>query len=236
MKRLHAFSLPVILLASVTVAAAKQHKLTSDVKTRLSNAAEVFREIMDTPDKNIPQELLDSSQCVAIIPGMKKGAFIFGAVYGKGFVSCRNKDGAGTGWTAPGAVTVEGGSFGLQLGGEETDVVMLLMNKHAESRLLSSQFTLGADASVAAGPVGRNATAQTDAYMTAEILSYSRSRGAFAGISLKGSTLRQDKDVDDEIYGKPLTNKQIIEGQVAAPPAVRPLTGILDKYSPRRKS
>jgi lipid-binding SYLF domain-containing protein len=226
--------LSVSLLTSATALSAKQSHLSSDVKERLEKTVQVFQSIMATPDKSIPQELLDSSQCIAIVPGMKKGAFIFGAVYGKGFISCRNKDGIG--WTAPGAVTVEGGSFGLQLGGEETDVVMLLMNKEAEARLLSSQFTLGLDGSIAAGPVGRSATAQTDPYMTAEILSYSRSRGIFAGISLKGSTLRQDKDVNDEIYGKPLTNQQIIEGQVEAPPAVRPLTAVLDKYSSRKTS
>jgi lipid-binding SYLF domain-containing protein len=223
-----------VLLAGAFTAAAKQGRLSSDVKHRLKQTKEVFQEIMATPDNAIPQQLLDSSQCIVIIPGMKKGAFVFGAQYGKGFISCRNKDGVG--WTAPGAVSVEGGSFGLQLGGQETDVVMLLMNKHAEDRLLSSQFTLGADASIAAGPVGRNATAQTDAYMTAEILSYSRSRGVFAGVSLKGSTLRQDKDVDAEIYGRAITNKQIIEGQVKPPAATRPLMAALNKYSARRTS
>jgi lipid-binding SYLF domain-containing protein len=232
MKIATVFVLSVTLLAGAALAARKP-QLTNDVKNRLTNATEVFREIMNSPDKTIPQDLLDSSQCIAIIPGMKKGAFIFGGVYGKGFVSCRNKDGVG--WTAPGAVTVEGGSFGLQIGGEETDVVLLLMNKHAENSLLSSQFTIGADASAAAGPVGRTATAQTDAYMSAEILSYSRSRGVFAGVSLKGSTLRQDKDVNDEIYGKGLTNKQIIEGQVKPPAPVEPLVSVLDKFSPRQK-
>ena len=234
MKAISTLLLSATLLASATNAVAKQNRVSSDVGDRLRQAGQTFREIMDTPDKGIPQELLDSSQCIAIIPGMKKGAFIFGAVYGKGFLTCRNKNGVG--WTAPGAVTVEGGSFGLQFGGEETDVIMLVMNKGAEDRLLSNQFTLGVDGSVAAGPVGRTATAQTDAYLTAEILSYSRSRGVFAGISLKGSTLRQDKDADYEIYGKEVSNKQIIEGGTKVTSAVRPLVSVLDKYSARKTS
>ncbi len=223
-----------MLLPGLAAAAPTRGRVSSDVRDRLSRTGQVFQEIMDAQDQTIPHNLLDSAQCVVIIPGMKKGAFIFGGQYGKGFISCRGEH--GTGWSAPGAVSLEGGSFGLQLGGSETDVVLLLMNAGAEDRLLSDQFTLGAGASIAAGPVGRSATAQTDALLTAEMLSYSRSRGIFAGIALKGSTLRTDRDVDTELYGAGVTNKQIVEGKVAGPPIVQPLVSELDKYSPRKSA
>ena len=199
---------------------------------RLDSAAAVLQEIMDTPDKAIPQELLDKAHCVVIVPGLKKGAFIFGGKYGRGFVSCRRKSGAG--WGAPGAVRVEGGSFGLQIGGSESDVVMLVMNEKGADRLLSSRFTLGGDASVAAGPVGRTATADTDAYMTAEILSWSRARGIFAGVSLQGATLRQDVAVNREVHGRSLENREIVMQDVPAPPAASRLISLLNKYSSRK--
>ncbi len=204
----------------------------SDVEKRLDAAATVFSEVMQTPDKAIPQELLDRAQCVVVIPGMKGGAFIFGAKYGKGFLSCRNK--SGVGWTSPGSVRIEGGSFGLQIGGTETDVILLVMNEHGAQRLLSSQFTLGGDAKVAAGPVGREAAAQTDAYMTAEILSWSRSRGVFAGVSLQGSTLRQDLSDNKSLYGKNMENKDIVMQEVAPPKAADKLVSLLNKYSGRK--
>jgi lipid-binding SYLF domain-containing protein len=199
---------------------------------RLDDAAAVFSEVMATPDKAIPQQLLDRAFCVVVVPGMKKGAFIVGAKYGKGFLSCRKK--SGTGWTAPGSVRIEGGSFGFQIGGSETDVIMLVMNERGAQRLLASKFTLGADASVAAGPVGRTATAQTDAYMTAEILSWSRSRGVFAGIALNGATLRQDLDDNRELYGRTLENKEIVNQEVAPPKAAERLLSLFNKYSPRK--
>src|SRR5205823_2589366 len=155
---------------------------------RLKTSVEVLTEIMAAPDKGIPDELLDRSQCVVIVPGLKKGAFIVGGQYGRGFIECRHA--SGKGWSAPAAIKVEGGSFGFQIGGQETDAIMLVMNKRGADKLLSSKFTLGADASVAAGPVGRTSSANTDAKMHAEILSYSRARGVFAGISLAGATLR----------------------------------------------
>jgi lipid-binding SYLF domain-containing protein len=204
----------------------------SDAAKRLGEAATVFSEVMATPDKTIPQQLLDKAFCIVVVPGMKGGAFIFGAKYGKGFLSCRKK--SGVGWTAPGSVRIEGGSFGLQIGGTETDVIMLVMNERGAQRLLSSKFTLGGDASVAAGPVGRSATAQTDAYMTAEILSWSRSRGAFAGIALNGSTLRQDMDDNRELYGKTIENTAIVKQEVAPPKAAEPLLSLFNKYSPRK--
>jgi lipid-binding SYLF domain-containing protein len=163
-----------------------------------------------------------------VVPGLKKGAFIIGAKYGKGFLSCRT---AGKGWSAPGTVRVEGGSVGFQIGGSESDVVMLVMNERGASKLLSSKFTLGGEGEVAAGPVGRQASAQTDAMMRAEILSWSRSRGVFAGISLQGATLRQDLDDNGVIYGKKLTNKEIVQTGVAIPKAAQPLIGLLNKYS-----
>ncbi len=199
---------------------------------RLETAATVFEEIMSVPDKAIPQELLDKAHCVAVVPGLKKGAFIFGAKYGKGYFSCRKK--SGVGWTGPATVRIEGGSFGLQIGGSETDVILLVMNERGAERLLSSKFTLGGDASVAAGPVGRTVTAQTDALMTAEILSWSRSRGVFAGISLQGATLRQDVSENRALYGRSLENKEIITQELPPPKAAERLISALNKYSSRK--
>src|SRR5512138_2469818 len=204
----------------------------SDTVKRLDQAAVVFSEVMSISDKAIPQQLLDKATCVVVVPGLKKGAFIVGAKYGKGFISCRKK--SGTGWTAPGSIRVEGGSVGFQIGGSETDVIMLVMNERGAQRLLSSKFTLGGDASVAAGPVGRSATAQTDAYMTAEILSWSRSRGVFAGVALNGATLRQDLDDNQALYGKPLENKDIVNQEVAPPKTAEKLLSLFNKYSPRK--
>jgi lipid-binding SYLF domain-containing protein len=205
----------------------------SESADRLLNATDAFKDIMATPDKAIPRELLDGAQCIAIVPGVKKGAFIFGAKYGKGYISCRNANGVG--WTAPGTIRIEGGSFGFQFGGEETDVVLLVMNKSGENKLLSSQFTLGAGASVAAGPVGRSAKAETDAQMSAEILSWSRTHGVFAGISLQGATLREDVSDNRQLYGRSLENKEIIDEQPPVPNAAKPLITLLDKYSPHKE-
>ncbi len=198
---------------------------------RLGKAAVVFQEVMGAPDKGIPQELLDKAECAVVIPGLKKGAFIVGAKYGRGFFSCRNK---GAGWSAPAAVRIEGGSFGFQIGGSETDVVMLVMNQSGADRLLASKFTLGGDASVAAGPVGRSAQAETDAYMTAQILTWSRSRGVFAGISLSGATLRQDLDVNEALYGKPYQNKDVIRSGIQPPASAAPFLAALNKHSSRK--
>ncbi|MBL8227166.1 MAG: lipid-binding SYLF domain-containing protein [Bryobacterales bacterium] len=199
---------------------------------RLENAALMFDEIMGIKDKEIPQDLLDKATCAVLVPGLKKGAFVFGAKFGRGFVLCRKK--GGTGWSAPGAVRVEGGSFGLQIGGSETDVVMLVMNERGADRLLGSKFTVGGDASAAAGPVGRTAAAETDATMRAEILTWSRSRGAFAGISLQGATLRPDREAIKGLYGKELENKAIVMGDTAAPASAQKLVSILNKYSGRK--
>lgn len=204
----------------------------TDTDKRLQYAAEALNDVMGIPDKTIPQELLNKSYCVMVVPNLKKGAFVFGAQYGKGFVMCRKKDNVG--WTAPGAIRIEGGSFGLQIGGTETDVFMLVMNQRGMDRLLSSKFTLGGDAVAAAGPVGRATQAETDAAMTAEILTWSRARGLFAGISLKGSTLRPDDDDNKEMYGKSITNREILTGDVAAPKGAVPLLDDLNRYSSRK--
>jgi SH3 domain-containing YSC84-like protein 1 len=203
----------------------------SDAPKRLDAAADVITDIMASPDKGIPQDLLDKSECVVIIPGLKKGAFIVGAKYGKGFFSCRR---SGGGWSAPAAVKVEGGSFGFQIGGSETDVILLVMNQGGVKKLLSSKFTVGADASAAAGPVGRTSSAATDAQMHAEILTYSRARGLFAGVSLEGATLRPDEDWNQELYGKKMTNQEIVMGSVATPAPAERLISLLNKYSSRR--
>lgn len=207
--------------------------LSADQKDveRLNEAATVFTEVMAAPDKGIPQDLLEDAHCIVIVPGLKKGAFIVGAKFGKGFVSCRQK--TNHQWSAPAAVRVEGGSVGFQIGGSETDVILLVMNDRGADRLLSSQFTLGGEGEVAAGPVGRSATAQTDAKLTAQILSWSRSRGVFAGVSLQGATLREDDEVNQGLYGKKLTNRQIVEGNVQPPPAAARLLSLLNRYSPR---
>jgi lipid-binding SYLF domain-containing protein len=217
-----------VILAIVTGALYGADTADAD---RLKRSADVFQEIMQAPDNGVPQPLLDKAECVVVVPGLKKGAFIIGAKYGRGFVSCRK---AGAGWGAPGAVRVEGGSVGFQIGGSETDVVMLVMNERGARRLMNSKFTLGGDASVAAGPVGRTATAETDAYMTAEILTWSRSRGVFAGVSLSGATLRQDLDVNRKLYGKTLENKEVVFGNLAAPASAKELLGLLNKYSSRK--
>jgi lipid-binding SYLF domain-containing protein len=201
---------------------------------RLRESALVMKEVMATPDKAIPQELLQSSQCVVIVPGMKKAAFIVGAKYGKGFLLCR-KD-SGIGWSAPAAIMVEGGSFGFQIGGSETDVVMLVMNRGGVDKLLSSKFTLGADASVAAGPVGRTASASTDLKLHAEILSYSRSRGLFAGVALNGATLRPDEGTNEELYGSKVTNREIVTGtKTRKSVAGTTLTEDMNRFSIRNK-
>jgi lipid-binding SYLF domain-containing protein len=203
-----------------------------DAAKRLDDSADMLTEIMSAPDKGIPQDLLSKAQCVVIVPGLKKGAFIVGAKYGKGFMLCRKA--SGVGWSAPAAIRVEGGSVGFQIGGSETDVVMLVNSEPGAKKLLESKFTLGADASVAAGPVGRTSSAETDAQLHAEILTYSRARGVFAGISLQGATLRPDEDWNKELYTSPLTNKEIVLGNTPAPPAAHKLIATLDKYSSRK--
>src|SRR5258707_6810319 len=198
---------------------------------RLNEAAEVFSEVMSAPDKGIPQELLENAHCIVIVPGLKTAAFVFGGKYGKGYLSCRNQGRAG--WAATATVCIEAGSVGCQIAGSQTALIMLVMNERGADKLLSSKFTLGAEGSVAAGPVGRTATAQTDAQMHAEILSWSRSQGLFAGLALEGATLRQDQDDNTKLYGRKLENRAIVTSGMAAPKAAAKLLNLLNKYSPR---
>jgi lipid-binding SYLF domain-containing protein len=219
-----------IALALSLSSAAFMLQAADTAAERLSDSAKVFNEIMATPDKGIPQDLLEKANCAVIVPGMKQAGFIVGGKYGKGFAVCR-KGGAGGGWGAPEAIRVEGGSFGFQIGASNTEVVMLVMNEKGMRRLTEDKFTLGAEATVAAGPVGRQSTAQTDAQLSAEILSWSRSKGLFAGIALTGATLRPDNDVNQELYGSKLTAKEILTGGTQPPPAAEPLLTALNHQS-----
>ncbi len=194
--------------------------------SRAQRAGQVFQEIMNAPD-SIPHDVLNKARCIAVIPGDKKFAFIFGANYGRGLAICRTA----TGWSAPLYLAVEGGSFGYQAGGSSTDLVLLFMNDHALHSLLSDKFKLGGDASVAAGPVGRDATASTDLKLTAEILSYSRSKGIFAGVSLDGTVVQADKSGDKAMYGDDVTRHDILDGTVHAPADTRTLDRELQRYS-----
>lgn len=221
------------LILAATLAIVPLLAKDSEAVKRLDEAATVFSEVMAAPDKGIPQDLLASAHCIVIVPGLKTAAFVIGAKFGKGYVSCRNK--SEDGWSAPGTVRIEGGSVGFQIGGSDTDLIMLVMNEGGVDKLLSSKFTLGAEGSVAAGPVGRTATAQTDLQMHAEILSWSRSHGLFAGLALEGATLRQDLDDNDTLYGTRLENREIVTTRVSAPIAAARLLALLNKY-PARES
>ncbi len=203
-----------------------------DAEQRLQASAEVMNEIMATPDRGIPQDLLAKAECIVVIPNAKKGGFIVAANYGRGFFSCRHV--SDHGWSAPGAIRTEGGSFGFQIGGAETDVVMLVLNRKGANGLLSSKFTLGGDASVAAGPVGRDSQASTDATFRAEILTYSRQRGVFAGISLAGATIREDDESNRQLYGHDIRNRTVVDGSIPVPPAAQSFIATLNKYSPRK--
>ena len=194
---------------------------------RLADSTTVLREMSHASDKGIPQDLLHKARCVVVVPGLKKVAFIGGGKYGRGYASCITRKG----WSPPAAVRIEGGSFGLQLGGSSTDVIMLVLNEGGMKKLLSDKFTLGGEAAAAAGPVGRNTSANTDVLMKAEILSWSRSRGVFAGLSLEGATLRQDEDENAKLYGKPLTNKEILTGMVRRPATAGAFLAQLQRFS-----
>jgi lipid-binding SYLF domain-containing protein len=213
----------LIAIASLTAFASDR----GDDVNRTQKAAKVFKEIMNTPDQGIPTDLLESAKCIAIIPGDKKFAFIFGASYGRGLATCRTEHG----WSAPMFVAMDSGSVGYQIGGSSTDLVMLFMNDHALQSLMSDKFKLGADASVAAGPVGRNAAAGTDLKLNAEILSYSRSKGVFAGVSLDGAVMQADKSGDKSMYGDDVNRHEILGGKVAVPASARELVEELGGYA-----
>jgi len=225
-----------ILVACLGLVAAAPVLAANKEQKRLHNAGVVMQEIMNTPE-NIPQEVIEKAECVIVFPSVLKAAFVVGASYGRGAMVCRTgKDFRGP-WGAPAMYALEGGSVGFQIGGQATDLVLLIMNNRGASSILSSKVKLGADASVAAGPVGRDAAANTDAYMRAEVLSYSRSRGLFAGISLEGSTLRPDDDATADVYGRKLTAREIVlAGEAQVPPSGRLLVSVLQKTSPRNES
>jgi len=198
---------------------------------RLRTATAVLHEILSAPDKGIPEDLLAKAQCVMLVPGLKKAAFLVGGEYGRGFALCR-REGE---WGGPAAIKLGGGSFGAQLGGESTDVVMLVMNRRGMERLASDKFTIGGDASAAAGPVGRTGGADTDILLNAEILSYSRTRGVFAGISLNGTVVSRDGAEDRKLYGHEVRSQDVLTGAVPAPVAARALASELGRYSPGRR-
>ena len=211
-----------VLVGTVAIAAEEP----SEQVKRMDAAATVLDEIMGTPDKGIPEELLDSAKCVAVIPSMIKIGFVFGGRHGRGIAVCRTK----SGWSAPAPFSVTGGSWGLQIGGEAIDVVMLVMNDHGMERMLSSKFKIGADASAAAGPVGRHVEGETDWKMRAEVLTYSRARGIFAGVTVNGASITQDKDGTRILYGRMIPSAQILKGQAKAPEGSRKFLAAVKKY------
>lgn len=225
MKRFATTMLAGIALASALAAA----EVPADTAKRLADANDVVTDMTKISDNGIPMDLIKKAQCIVVIPGLKKAGFIFGGKIGRGFISCR--DAKGTGWTAPGAIRMGGASFGFQAGVTEVDVILLVMNKEGAKKLLESQFTLGGDASVAAGPVGRSSSAETDAKLTAGILSYSRSRGAFAGLAVQGGTLRTDIDENAKLYGSKVGNKDLAAGSQPVPAAAQPLITTLNGIS-----
>lgn len=195
---------------------------------RVEAASEVLGDIMKAPDSSIPEDLLNSAKCVAVVPSMLKGGFVFGGAYGRGIASCRTENGT---WSAPVFIGITGGSFGLQIGGQAVDYIMLIMNDRGMNNLLSSKFKLGADATAAAGPVGRLAEGSTDWQMRAQVLTYSRSRGLFAGVSLNGAVIKQDADSTRAFYGKSTPFRKILRGDVPAPEAAQPFLNALNKYA-----
>jgi lipid-binding SYLF domain-containing protein len=217
----------VALLCVASIALASDPDEENKAEDRIKAAANVLDEIQSAPDQGVPEEVLGSAECVAIVPSMLKGGFIVGARYGRGVASCRTPKG----WSAPAFFTVQGGSVGLQIGGQAVDLVMLIMNQDGMRNLLSSKFKLGADASVAAGPVGRHAAADTDWKLRAQVLSYSRARGAFAGLELSGAAIKQDKDSTREFYGRMVPFKTALTGTIDAPANAYPLLSTLAKWA-----
>ena len=218
--------LSAALVAGLITSALASSDRDDDIE-RIRHATEVFHEIMATPDKGIPQELLESAKCIAIIPDEKKAAFVVGGNYGKGLATCRTANG----WSAPLFVAVGGGSVGFQIGASSTDVVMVFMNEKGMRSLLSDKFKIGADATAAAGPVGRHAAAATDAKMNAEILTYSRSKGLFAGVSLDGAVVQADNSGNRAMYGESVNRREIVDGSVKAPEEAKPLLREIAQYA-----
>jgi len=235
MKNLFRVLLAILLISTAASAADREDKDKDKQAERLQNAGTVMGEILNIPD-NIPRDLLDKAKCIVVIPSVLKAAFVVGASYGRGAMVCRDGKAMTGSWGAPTMMVLEGGSFGFQIGGEATDFVLLVMGDRGATSLLHSKVKLGGDVSVAAGPIGRTAEADTDAYMRSEILTYSRSRGVFAGVSLEGASLRADKDGNDALYGQRISAERIVRGpSPAVPPAAQPLVALLDKASPARE-
>ena len=228
------FAARLALLSIAPLSLTSMYAVTgeNDAQKRVEASAEVLSEILHAKDKGIPEDLLRKAECVGIVPSLKRAGFIVGAKYGKGVVVCRTDHG----WSGPSTIRIEGGSFGLQIGAGETDLVFIVMNHHGVEDLMKDKFTLGGDASAMAGPVGRTAQAQTDALMRAEILSYSRSHGIFAGVSLEGSTLRPDNDDNRAIYGRDATHREILTGRVKRPAVARPIYAELNRYTTVKKA
>ena len=218
----------ICMLLSVFTALSWAQGDRDKVEERVSEAGTVMNEIMAAPDKGIPEEILGSAECIAVVPSMLKGGFIVGAAYGKGLASCKTANG----WSAPAFFRVEGGSLGFQIGGQAVDLVMVIMNERGMRALLSSKFKLGADASVAAGPVGRHAEGATDWKMRAQVLTYSRARGVFAGVSLNGAVIKQDRDDTRAFYGRMVPYRSLLTGQHPAPADANPFLETLRQYAP----
>jgi lipid-binding SYLF domain-containing protein len=221
-------SLALLALSPVLYAVGPEN----GAQKRVTASAEVLSEILHAKDRGIPEDLIGKAQCVGIVPSLKRAGFIVGAKYGKGVVVCRTN----RGWSAPATIRIEGGSFGFQIGAGETDLVFIVMNRHGVLDLIKDKFTLGGDATAMAGPIGRSGEAQTDALMRAEILSYSRAHGIFAGVSLEGSTLRPDNDDNRELYGRHVTQKEILMGQVRRPAVAQPIYAELGRYTPVKRT
>jgi len=221
----------VLAIASSVSTAAFAADKEIKVDDRLDASADTLTDMMRASDRGIPHDLLDKAHCVVVVPGMKKAGFIFGGKYGRGFAVCRRR--GGSGWSAPAAMRVEGGSVGFQIGASETDIVLLVMNDGGMKHLLSDKFTIGGEATAAAGPVGRDAGAQTDAMMNAEMLSYSRSRGLFAGISLEGASLRPDEETNRELYARNATNREILTGHFKTPAVAAKFEKAMNRESAR---
>lgn len=208
-------------------------KISNEEKVRISNAEDVLKQLLDTPDKSIPKDIVDKCECMIVIPSVKKGAFVVGGQYGKGLATCRTSP---KGWSAPIFYSLKGGSFGLQIGGQTIDLVLVVLNDKGINSLLKDKFTLGADASVAAGPVGRATSAETDAALKAEILAYARAQGLFAGISLKGSSLKPDKEANLGLYGKPIAAKEIlVSNSLEIPQETVNFINLLNERSPKKE-
>jgi lipid-binding SYLF domain-containing protein len=229
---MHKTPVAVLAIAGFMSTAAFAADREVKVEDRLNASAETLTDMAKASDRGIPHDLLDKARCVVVIPGMKKAGFIFGAKYGSGFAACRRK--GGSGWSAPAAMAVEGGSVGFQIGLSDTDVVLLVMNDGGMRHLLSDKFTIGGEATAAAGPIGRDASAETDAMMNAEMLSYSRSHGLFAGVSLEGATLHPDGEANRELYGRDATNREILTGDFHTPAVARRFERAVNWESPER--